>query len=123
LITVDFALHYSTPVVTVPASVYDAWSAGTNAYLLANKIKGTNDVDAFLSQYFRKKEQQWLFQETVQLTDAEQKILYVLQQWALSIQWLCTDTELSVAEVMEYLLHLEIKHLVYCSEPWVYAKK
>jgi DNA processing protein len=24
LITVDFALHYSTPVVTVPASVYDA---------------------------------------------------------------------------------------------------
>lgn len=123
LITVDFALHYSTPVVTVPASVYDAWSAWSNTYLLENKIKGTNDVDAFLSQYFRKKEQQWLFQEAMQLSDTEQKMLHALQQWALNIAWLCAATELSVAEVMEQLLHLEIKHLVYCSEPWVYAKK
>lgn len=55
LITVNFALKQKKEVYTVPNTIFDETSLGTNKLLLNKKINLTLDFDDFLSKFFKKK--------------------------------------------------------------------
>lgn len=126
LITVDFALEFGIPVCTVPWSFYEQTCAGTNAYLCQKKISGITDMDAFLEKYFLKKEQNKSDQisaSVMVLSEGERAVLAVLQKQPLSVEALLQQTGCALPELLELLLHLEMKHLVYMPEPGWYASK
>jgi DNA processing protein len=76
LISVDFALKMHIPVYTVPWSLYDATSAGTNEYLSNWFIYGVTEFDSMLEKYFIKKYVKWSPSAiSVSLTEQQQELL------------------------------------------------
>jgi DNA processing protein len=120
LITVDFALQFGIPVVTVPGSFYEPTCAGTNAYLCQRKITGSTDLDAFLQKHFLRKKALGDFIPSPQdgLTDQEQGLLLLLQQESVTTNALAHTYDWNISQVLELLLSLEMKQLIYSPEPW-----
>lgn len=77
LISVDFALKMNIPVYTVPWSLYDATSAGTNHYLSNGLIHGVTNFDSMLEKYFTKKNIKWK-------SSTQDTLLTEEQQWLLA---------------------------------------
>lgn len=125
LITVDFAVHFNTPVYSVPASIYEQGSDGTNTYIAERKIVATTDLDVMLSTYFTPTQsQQSLFDRTaLLLSEDEIATLGVLAEKQMDCTGLSHTLQKDVSDIMAILLHLELKQLVYCPVPGVYAKK
>lgn len=125
LITVDFALQFGIPVVTVPWSYYEAACAWTNSYLCQKKIDGSMDLDAFLKQFFSCKQQHSWGVDTVQksITEQEYALLLCLKKQAVSVASLVQMWWGNLSLVLETLLHLEMKQLIYSPEPWFWISK
>jgi len=124
LITVDFALQFGILVVTVPGSYYEPTCAGTNEYLCKKKIHGTTDLHHFLEQFFGQyavgsKNYSWAILE---LSEQEKSVLGCLDS-SLTITVLVERLGWELPIVLEVLLYLEVKNLVYSPEPWWYARK
>ena len=125
LITVDFAREFGIPVITVPWSYYEQTCAWTNAYLCQQKIWGTIDLDAFLTQYFQKKQQELVVWDNQQddLLNDERRILSLMKQQPVDLSYLAQELNWQVDYLLEVLLALEMKQRVYTPQPWWYALK
>lgn len=78
LISVDFAIQMHVPVYTVPWSIYDATSAGTNAYLARVDITGLTQFEALFDKHFTSKnltETSLLSTQSVSFTQSQESLL------------------------------------------------
>lgn len=125
LITVDFALQFGIPVVTVPWSYDEPSCIGSNTYLCQKKIGGTIDFDAFLSHYFTPKQpaKTLLSPTTLELSDSERLLLSLVEKEPIQLAVLVQTLMREVATVMTMLGDLEIKWLLHSPEPWWYQAK
>ncbi len=125
LITVDFALQAHTSVYTVPASIYEETSAGSNAYLAEGKIKAVVNFTALFDVYFEKKDihkKQKSF--SISLSPEEERIIQYLREYpeaTIENIWKWLSLELSF--VMSQMTLLEMQSIVYEKTPGVYTVK
>jgi len=56
-------------------------------------------------------------------SDQERILLETLQEQSLDVTTLIHLTGQDVPSLMEALLHLEMKQLIYCPEPGIYSRK
>lgn len=116
LISIDFALQMHIPVYTVPGSIYDATSTGTNQYLSEWKIIWTVEFTQILNKYFTMKKRSG---EEASLeffvSDAQQQALSKLPATKNSLiaQWI------SLADITM----LEIWWHAIMNEQWELMKK
>lgn len=115
LITVDFWLQMHIPIGTVPASIYEPSSAGTNTYIAEHKIDAIIDFDRFLSTHFDKKSaaQKSLDVSRMDLDHEQLHIVgYIWEHGASSLEqmsvWLWRD----VSDLMVTLMDLEMNNIV-----------
>ena len=123
LITIDFARQYNVPIATVPGSIYEGACAWTNRYLVERKIEGVIDFPAFLGKYFILKSWKEKAKTEQVFSDQERILLETLQEQSLDVTTLIHLTGQDVPSLMEALLHLEMKQLIYCPEPGIYSRK
>lgn len=105
LISVDFAIQMHIPVYTVPGSLYDATSAGTNHYLSEWLIHGVTDFGWMLEKYFTKKNMRWRESPThIWLTEQQQGLLARLPATknALMSQWVSLG-DITMLEIGGYI--------------------
>lgn len=112
LITVDFAHQMHKPIASVPGSIYDECSQGTNEYIGTHKISALTDFEVFLDQYFHKKTKRETLQSH-QLSEEEQTIIVSLsEQGTQSLEQLTHSTNYSLSDLMVHMMNLEIQWLV-----------
>jgi DNA processing protein len=122
LITVDFALQFGIPVVTVPGSLYEPTCAWTNTYLCEKKIAGVLNLDDVLTRYFSRKEAEHRSVPPM-LSETERNVLQHIQKQPISVASLAGLVMYELPYLLEILMHLEMKQLIFAPEPWMYMRK
>ena len=112
LITVDFAHKMHKHMYTVPASIFEQESAGTNELLVQKKAHAVISFEHMLDAHFPRLD---MTPTEVQenLTDAQQTICtYLALIRVASTQELLNACACSLSEILEALVELEMKRLV-----------
>ncbi len=112
LITVDFALKMHKRVVTVPASIYENSSDGTNAYIQAWKIQGIVNIEDILWESFAIKQRPWS-DVRIELNKDEESIMkYVTHNGASWISQICVACKIDLWDIFVILMELQLKWLL-----------
>lgn len=125
LITVDAALQIHTKVYSVPASIYDDTSAGSNEYIAVGKIKAVSDFHQFLHHHFDKK---YLWKKQIpperNLSPVQRDIIdFLRQQGEQTIENIADGLGKPLNDMMSEITLLEMQWWVYEMKPWVYGIK
>ncbi len=125
LITVDFALQMHKIVSTVPNSIYEETSLGTNRYISEGRIKSVSDFSNIFDAFFTKRETwQELSISYADLSEPQQKILTSLKKSeSLSPYELTHQTWLSSSELLSELMLLEFDWFIKETTPGVRKMK
>ncbi len=126
LITVDFAIQMHKEVVSVPASIYQDGSSGTNEYISQQKINSIYDFEIFLERYFVRKgkdEAQGAY-TWLDLTETQQCIIVSLKQhgW-LGMERLSQESGLDTWELLVEMMELELQWAVWEKDVGVWDVK
>ncbi len=113
LLTVDNALDFGKPVYSVPQSIYDPTSFGTNTYIEAGKIQPICSFPTMLSTYFALKDEVAPSEDekkpSTPLTHDEQQLLELLTQGPLEISSLCEQLQRPIEKVLGAITGLELQ--------------
>jgi len=121
LLTVKDALEFGKPVYSVPNSIYDATSFGTNIYIQERKIQPVCFFDPMLGRYFEKK---GAIEQTepvsLELTIEEQQLVQLLAEAPTEISALCEKLQRPIEKVLGSITGLEIQWLIEQSQVGTY---
>jgi len=115
LITVDFGLQMHIPIGTVPASIYEPSSAGTNAYISTHQIDAVTDFEGFLDAHYSKKAAGDLVADiaTIDLTDTQRSLVdFITEHGPSSAEWLSLWLDIWISIVMWELMELEMNGIL-----------
>jgi len=103
-------LEFGKPVYSVPNSIYDATSFGTNIYIQERKIQPVCFFDPMLGRYFEKK---GAIEQTepvsLELTIEEQQLVQLLAEAPTEISALCEKLQRPIEKVLGSITGLEIQ--------------
>ena len=123
LITVDFGLQMHKDIYSVPASIYENESMGTNDYISQRKIHAITDFEVFLDTYFVRR---WAQEQSkaLNLNETETAIVVSLREHG----WLATDrlsqlVWLSTGDLLVQMMELEMKGAIWEQEVGVWSVK
>lgn len=122
LITVDFAIDMGRPVYWVADNIFSAESIWINQYISDKKINLVSDFDQFLSSHFHvKSSNKKSAISDIILSENEKTILTtVANNWEISIDGLCSLSNIPYTELFWLLTMLEMNNLIYQSSPTIY---
>lgn len=119
LITVDFALKTHTSVYSVPASIYDETSAGSNVYIAEWKIKAVTNFDHLFSHHFDIKDTQEQQKSLIiDLSNQQQRIVdYMSKHWTQVLEKIASWLQIPLHDVLAEITLLEMQGVVYETKP------
>lgn len=125
LITVNFSLQQKKEVYTVPNTIFDETSLGTNKLLLNKKINLTLDFDDFLFKFFKKKNiSNNICANNFNLTDIQKSIINHLWSNAnTSLSQITWSIWVSFELLLQEITQLEIIGLIFEDNVWHYSLK
>lgn len=113
LITADLALEFSRDLFAMPGHPGARMSQGTNQ-LIKDGARLITSVDDIFSELPRLKGKVMLAQkkQLLDMTDSEKKIVALFSDGAMQLDQIARGTEMTVTDVMQFLLALELKGVV-----------
>ena len=126
LITVNFSLQQKKEVYTVPNTIFDNNSLGTNKLLSDKKINLTLDFDDFLSKFFKKKNinNKKIQNYSIKLSDIQKSIIkYFSENNNISLSQVSTSIWISFDSLLQEITQLEIMWLIFEDSVGCYSLK
>lgn len=125
LITVDFALQMHTTVYTVPWSIYEPTSEGTNQYLEEGRIAAVVDFASMLDRYFKKKDvQEPTWTQRPEISDEHtQLVAYLQEHRGKPLEYIASMLDKDIWTLLSDITILEMQGIVREMEPGVYVVK
>ena len=121
LITVDFALQIHTTVYTVPASLHEVTSIGSNTYLAEEKMRAVVDYEAMLDKYFEKKDHVTKKTISVDLSPQQTAIMsYLQEQGTRTIEQIADHTDITPSLLLADMTILEMYACIREEDPGHY---
>lgn len=117
LITADIANSYNRDVFAVPGKVSDTFSEGCNHLIKTNKaalIQSAEDIVYIMGwETQRKKTQNKQRKLLLDLTEEQKSVYEILsEKLSISIDELCSKSDLNVSKIAEVLLNFELEGIV-----------
>lgn len=137
LITVDMALRTSTPVYTVPASIYETSSQWSNEYLSEWKIQALTSVETLFDTHFMLRSAGGTHSiggasnsssadpsSLFDISEQQKQIMwYIREQWASTVDVLVSGLSLPPHELLWEMMELEMWGYIYESDVGVRSTK
>lgn len=127
LISVNYSLQQKKEVYTVPNTIFDDNSLGTNKLLLERKINLTLDFDDFLSKFFQKKcvSRKKCINASLQLSDIQKSIIKYFSENNndVSLSQIGGSIGLSFDSLLQEITQLELMWLIFEDSVWCYSLK
>ncbi len=126
LITAKYANQYQKPMYVAPNSLFQDTSKGTNSLLMYGKAKSIDWKYSFLDKFFSSHDNEVSCQKgnNPQIHELLGKELLVYQciskHLECDVNILANYTQLDVTEVLDTVLLLELKNLIYENTPNIY---
>ncbi len=118
LITVDFANNFDIKVFWVPNDIYSSNSKGINKYIQDWKINCVSDIKEFLtSTLWKKDKQKDSKNKYTDITEDEKNIIQAINEWFRSSKEISIKTWIPQSALLSNLSMMEIKWIIFESNP------